>query len=135
MSVATLEAMAAGLPVVVTRTGGTDDLVEAGVNGLTFDWADVDTLTTHLQCLATDRDCARRMGQASRERAMRFTWDAAAERYLELFAQIIMAHRPEQTAVSTGLRRKNVVESTQRVPAPGQDGHDRQVTLSGPERQ
>jgi hypothetical protein len=134
MSVATLEAMAAGLPVVVTRTGGTDDLVEEGVNGLTFDWADVDTLTAHLQRLATDRDRVRRMGQASRERAMRFTWDAAAEHYLELFTQL-MVHRPEQTAVSTGLRRKNVVESTHRVPAPGQDGHDRQVTLSGPERQ
>jgi hypothetical protein len=134
MSVATLEAMAAGLPVVVTRTGGTDDLVEEGVNGLTFDWADVDTLTAHLQRLATDRNLARQMGAASRQRAMRFTWDAAAEHYLELFTQL-MAHRPEPLAIPARLRRKNMVESTHRVPAPGQDGHDRQVTLSGPERQ
>jgi glycosyltransferase involved in cell wall biosynthesis len=134
MSVATLEAMAAGLPVVVTRTGGTDDLVEEGVNGLTFDWADVDTLTAHLQRLATDRDRVRRMGQASRERAMRFTWDAAAEHYLELFEQI-MAHMSEQTQISAGLCRKNMVTSTHRVRSPNQDGRDRPVTLSGPERQ
>jgi glycosyltransferase involved in cell wall biosynthesis len=88
MSVATLEALAAGLPVVVTRTGGTAELVEEGVNGLTFAWADVDRLTAHLHRLATDRALARRMGAASRARAAGFSWDAAAERYLEMFEQI-----------------------------------------------
>lgn len=95
MSVATLEAMAAGLPVVVTRTGGTADLVEEGVNGLTFGRADVDTLTAHLRCLAGDRALARRMGVASRARAKHFTWNAASERYLELFAEL-MASAPFQ---------------------------------------
>jgi glycosyltransferase involved in cell wall biosynthesis len=85
MSVATLEALAAGLPVVVTRTGGTAELVEEGVNGLTFDWADVDALTLHLRRLAVDRSLVRRMGAASRARAATFTWEAAAARYLELF--------------------------------------------------
>jgi glycosyltransferase involved in cell wall biosynthesis len=88
MSVATLEALAAGLPVVVTRTGGTADLVEEGVNGLTFDWADVERLTTHLYHLANDRALARRMGAASRARAACFSWEAATERYLEMFDQI-----------------------------------------------
>ncbi len=90
MAIAALEAMAAGLPVVLTRTGGTDELVEEGVNGLTFDWADVDQLTAHLRRLATDRALARRMGVASRTRAMQFSWDVIAERYLQLF-NLIMA--------------------------------------------
>jgi len=85
MAIAALEAMASGLPVVLTRTGGTDELVEEGVNGLTFDWADVDALTMHLRRLATDRALARQMGIASRERAMQFSWDAIAEVYLNLF--------------------------------------------------
>ncbi len=89
MSVATLEAMAAGLPVVVTRTGGTAELVEEGVNGLTFDWADVYTLTAHLRRLGTDRALARRMGAASRIRAGRFSWEAPAERYLEMFEEYV----------------------------------------------
>jgi phosphatidylinositol alpha-1,6-mannosyltransferase len=92
MAIAALEAMAAGLPVVLTRTGGTDELVDEGVNGLTFDWADVDTLTAHLRCLAIDRSLARRMGQASRIRAMQFSWDVIAERYLNMFASAALVH-------------------------------------------
>jgi glycosyltransferase involved in cell wall biosynthesis len=88
MSVATLEALAAGLPVVVTRTGGTAELVAEGVNGLTFDWADVGTLVAHLRRLAADRGLARRMGAASRARAELFSWEAAAARYLKMFDQI-----------------------------------------------
>jgi glycosyltransferase involved in cell wall biosynthesis len=85
MAIAALEGMAAGLPVVLTRTGGTRDLVEEGVNGLTFDWADVDTLAAHLRRLATDRALVRRMGTASRARAMHFSWDVIAERFLDMF--------------------------------------------------
>jgi phosphatidyl-myo-inositol dimannoside synthase len=89
MAIAALEGMAAGLPVVLTRTGGTGDLVEEGVNGLTFDWADVATLTAHLRRLATDRDLARGMGAASRARALQFSWSTIADKYLELFERIV----------------------------------------------
>jgi phosphatidylinositol alpha-1,6-mannosyltransferase len=89
MSVATLEALAAGLPVVVTRTGGTAELVVEGVNGLTFNWADVESLVAHLRQLAADRGLARRMGAASRARAELFSWEAAATHYLRLFDQIV----------------------------------------------
>jgi glycosyltransferase involved in cell wall biosynthesis len=89
MSIAVLEAMSAGLPVVVTRTGGTDELVQEGENGLTFDWADVDALAGHLRSLATDRAFARRMGVAARARALSFSWDAIAQRYLDLFPQMV----------------------------------------------
>jgi len=89
MSVATLEAMAAGLPLVVTRTGGTADLVVEGVNGLTFDWGDVYALSSHLLALSNDRVLVRRMGVASRHRAGMFSWEAAAERYQGLFANLV----------------------------------------------
>ena len=93
MSVATLEAMAAGLPVVVTRTGGTDELVVEGVNGLTFDWADVSALTAHLRRLALDRAQARRMGAASHARAMSFSWDGVTQSYLKLFERFALGGR------------------------------------------
>jgi glycosyltransferase involved in cell wall biosynthesis len=89
MSVALLEAMASGLPVVVTPTGGTAELVESGVNGFIFDWADVNSLTAHLRSLARDRAMVRRMGLASHARASSFTWEAAARRYLEIFDRIV----------------------------------------------
>ena len=95
LSLAALEALAAGLPLVLSRTGGTTDLVEEGVNGLTFDWADVDTLVAHLRLLASDRQLARRMGAASRLRAQRFGWEAIAGQFLALFEPSIglNAHR------------------------------------------
>jgi len=86
MSVATLEAMAAGLPVVVTHTGGTAELVEEEGNGLAFDWADVDRLVTHLRRLTTDRNMARQMGKNSRIRAAGLSWEAAVNRYTEILA-------------------------------------------------
>jgi phosphatidylinositol alpha-1,6-mannosyltransferase len=85
MSLAVLEAMAAGLPVVVTRTGGTAELVENGLNGFTFDWADVKMLVNHLHTLANDRALARRMGAASRARAMKYSWEIIAAHFLNLF--------------------------------------------------
>jgi glycosyltransferase involved in cell wall biosynthesis len=99
MSVATLEAMAAGLPVVVTRTGGAAELVAEGVNGFVFDWSDIATLTAHLAFLASDRCRAAQMGAASRTRAALFSWEAAAGQYQELFSA--MAQRVASTWTST----------------------------------
>ena len=85
MSVATMEAMAAGLPVILTRTGGTAELVQEGVNGFIFTWGEVEALAAHLRCLAVDRPLARKMGAASHALALAYTWEAAADFYLDLF--------------------------------------------------
>jgi glycosyltransferase involved in cell wall biosynthesis len=103
MSVATLEAMAAGLPIINTRTGGTAELVEDGINGFAFDWSDIDTLTAHLARLANDRGLARRMGAASRRRAERFSWEAPAQRYLDMFAELAPT-----TALSNALEQASL---------------------------
>lgn len=51
------EAMAAGLPVVVsTGTGSAEDLVRNGCNGFTFSPGDVDALTRHLYTVAHEVD-------------------------------------------------------------------------------
>lgn len=85
MSISTLEAMASGLALVITRTGGTQELLEDGVNGLAFDVNDLDGLTTHLRALANDRAHVHSMGTASRTRAERFDWPAVARQYVDLF--------------------------------------------------
>jgi phosphatidylinositol alpha-1,6-mannosyltransferase len=91
MSLAALEAMGAGLPLVLTRTGGTDELVKEGVNGFTHDWGDIDALAGHLRRLAQNRPLARRMGEASRQRAVQFSWEGIAERYLGLFQKLAVS--------------------------------------------
>ncbi|HMQ30104.1 MAG TPA: glycosyltransferase family 4 protein [Chloroflexaceae bacterium] len=84
LALAALEALASGMPLVLSRTGGTGDLVADGVNGLTHAWADVDALAAHLRLLAADRALARRMAGASRGRADRFGWEAIAAQFEEV---------------------------------------------------
>jgi glycosyltransferase involved in cell wall biosynthesis len=85
MSVSTLEAMAAGLPLVVSRTGGTEELVEEGVNGVTFDPGDTSALMAALRELAAEPERVARMGRASLARARAFGWEQAAARYARFF--------------------------------------------------
>jgi phosphatidyl-myo-inositol dimannoside synthase len=106
MSVALLEAMASGLAVVVTPTGGTSELVEPEVNGLIFDWADVERLVSHLRRLAQDRSLVRRIGQAARRRAGDFSWDSAALRYVEMFRELSTVPFSSPSPISAGLKHK-----------------------------
>lgn len=85
MSIAVLEGMAAGLPVIMTRSGGVKELVAEGVNGLTFEWGDVDMLCAHLRRIATDRNLARSMGRMSRERSLHYSWERIADQFYALF--------------------------------------------------
>jgi phosphatidyl-myo-inositol dimannoside synthase len=88
MSIALLEAMASGLPVIVTDTGGTAELVQQAVNGFVVAWGDVGALTNALATLVRDDQVRQRMGKESRQIATRFSWSAVAQKYLELCAQI-----------------------------------------------
>ncbi|MEX5218171.1 MAG: glycosyltransferase family 4 protein [Nitrospiraceae bacterium] len=89
MSIALLEAMASGLPVVVTQTGGTDELVTKGGNGDIVPWGDVEALSRALRMLAEDDRMRIRFGAESRRRAIRFGWPALAARYLDLCATVM----------------------------------------------
>jgi len=106
MSVATLEAMAAGLPTVVTRTGGTAELVADQVSGLIFDWGDVKAMAGHIARLARDRALAQRMGAAAHERATHFSWEATMQRYLEIFHELAAQRTMPKSKISTAAARK-----------------------------
>jgi glycosyltransferase involved in cell wall biosynthesis len=100
LALAGLEALATGMPLALSRTGGTSDLVAEGENGLTFDWADVDALTAHLRLLATDRGLARRMAASSRRRAERFGWAGIAEEFEALL------HKATRPTAPSGPRER-----------------------------
>lgn len=63
-----LEAMAAGVPVVATRVGGTPALVEHGVHGLLVEPRDPAALAAATLELLGDPERRRRMGEAGRRR-------------------------------------------------------------------
>ncbi len=92
MSLAALEAMGAGLPLVITEEANSGSLVSIEDNGLLFKSGDVAMLTQHLMRLAADRSLLRRMGQASEVRAAAFPWDASAQQYRILLKTYAKGH-------------------------------------------
>ncbi len=77
-----LEAMAAGCPVVTTRSGGTSDIVEDGVTGYLCDPADPESEVEALRKLLFDDAHREEMRHRARLDAERWGW-AAATRQLE----------------------------------------------------
>lgn len=70
---ATLEAMACGLPVVASNTGGTPEVV--GDAGLLFERENVEQLAGHLARLISDEPLRREMGQRARQQSLKLTWE------------------------------------------------------------
>jgi glycosyltransferase involved in cell wall biosynthesis len=84
-----LEAMATGRPVVATRNGGADDLVEDGVTGRLVPCGDAEALAGAMLFYARDDDLRRVHGQAGRERCEeRYTLERCAARYAGLVAEL-----------------------------------------------
>jgi glycosyltransferase involved in cell wall biosynthesis len=65
--VAAIEALAAGKPVVATRAGGTETVVDDGVSGFLVPVGDVGALATRLAELAASPDLRARMGSRGAE--------------------------------------------------------------------
>ena len=74
------------LPVAASRSGGTPDLIEDGVNGLLFDPYDAESIRAALLKLFTDEGFATKIGSAARLRALqRHHPIRIAERHLEIY--------------------------------------------------
>jgi glycosyltransferase involved in cell wall biosynthesis len=75
-----VEAMMHALPIVGTRVGGTPNTVDDGRTGLLVDPANPNALAKAICELLEDRELARRMGQAGREKALKkFSWERTAD--------------------------------------------------------
>lgn len=92
LPVSVLEAMAAGLPVVATRTGGVAELVEDGETGLLVPPVDPPALAAALQRLLDDPEFRARLGAAGRARVERhFRIDSFLEAHLDLYRRALAA--------------------------------------------
>ncbi|MGJ3258564.1 MAG: glycosyltransferase family 4 protein [Rhodospirillales bacterium] len=84
-----LEAMASGLPVVLSDQVGAADLIEPGVDGLIFKAGDVEALSTAMASLTDDRDRRGQMGDAAAKKARTSqTWDGYTDRAVEIYEKI-----------------------------------------------
>lgn len=85
MSLAGLEAMAFGMPILCSDHSGINDLVEDGVNGYVFQTGNIEDLKNKICWFVKNKEKCITMGKRSREIAMEHTW----ERYYDEFTKII----------------------------------------------
>ena len=84
-----LEAAACGLPIVTTDAPGCREVVENDVNGLLVPVKDSTALASAIKKLILDPTLRRRMGAASRERAVReFSQDQVIEQTLAVYGAL-----------------------------------------------
>jgi glycosyltransferase involved in cell wall biosynthesis len=89
-SMALLEAMSSGLPIISTRVGGNPYLVKDGENGLLVEPGDAVALADAIRQLIRHPAQRVMMGQANLEGVAReFTWSTNARRYEQLYLRAL----------------------------------------------
>jgi len=89
-----LESMAAGLPVVATRVGGTPEIVEDGKTGLLVSPGDPEALAAAISRLLQDRLTAKRLGQSARHQVFsRYSLEQAVSSTERLYHDLLLRAR------------------------------------------
>jgi glycosyltransferase involved in cell wall biosynthesis len=87
---AALEAMASGLPIVASDTGGLPEMVDDGRTGFLVPVGDAEALAQRLALLLSDDQLCGRMSSASRERVrQRFSATRMAAETLEIYDRLL----------------------------------------------
>ena len=77
-----LEAMAMELPVVTTKSGGVDEVIEHGIDGLIAPLYDVDAIVLLIEQLINDKTLFEQIGKQARKKILA---DYTLERQLRVF--------------------------------------------------
>ena len=91
------EAMACGLPVIVSREAGSSEIITHGVDGLILeDPTDSAGLAEMIRRLYEDAEFRRRLGERAAETARQYTWERNGRELTSIFEEILRqksAHR------------------------------------------
>jgi len=85
-SLATLEAIAAGLPLLATKVSGTEELIQDGYNGF-FIQRDATDIAQKIKLLIENKNYIK-MGENARRTAERYSWEELALQIEEIYKKI-----------------------------------------------
>lgn len=86
-SLATLEAVASGLPILATNVNGTEELIKNGYNGF-FIKRDPLDISEKINQIIDDEKLRKDMSINARKSAEKYTWDKVAEKTLEVYEEV-----------------------------------------------
>ncbi len=88
-SLATMEAMSCGLPVIATPVGSVKKYIQEGVNGFIFQRQDVDSLTEKLNALLRSPNLRETIGATARQTiAQRHNWEQVSAKILRVLHEL-----------------------------------------------
>jgi glycosyltransferase involved in cell wall biosynthesis len=89
MSNAMLEALATGLPILATDTGGSKELITEGGNGYIIEMKNAQDIADKLEKIINNSELRKKMGEASRKKALEMSWEKVAKKYYQTYEKNI----------------------------------------------
>lgn len=96
MSNTMLEALACGLPLIATDTGGTKELIKDDKNGFIVKLRDSNDIVEKIEKFLLDKNLEERMGKESSELSKKFDWNVIANEYIDLYKKTASLGRIRQ---------------------------------------
>lgn len=93
LGVVLLEAMAAGVPVIGSNTGGIPDIIEDRVNGLLFPPGDPDALAEAIIWILSDPELTNRIRKMAYSTVKEgFSWNFISEQFINVYKEALLKH-------------------------------------------
>lgn len=89
MSLSVLEAMACGLPCIVTENSGVSEVIQEGVNGFEIQAQNKEAIKEKLEWFISNTDRITEMGLNSSEVVKKYTWENHEERLMSILNDIL----------------------------------------------
>ena len=100
-SLAIIEGMACGLPVIATNHTGANDIIEDGNNGFVIPIEDTTAIQEKMMWFINHREQIPEMGRQAMEIAQKMTWESYYEHVAQAIKEI-MSHEKEESCSARG---------------------------------
>ncbi len=86
-----VEAMAAGLPVISTKSGGPEEIIQD--NGIILESNEPSLISESIISLCANEERSRHFSYLSKKRAAEFSWDSAAKETVKIYNKVLSSNK------------------------------------------